>query len=310
MRKITLHILAILILLCTVCQPIQVSAAEMVDVTQECSLELDYSSNGTGFPGLEIQLYRIAEMYEDGAYALIAPFDKLPVRIHGITSQKEWQDAANTLASYITAQQIQPTKTKLTDRTGKTSFQDLSTGIYLVQGVTAERDNSIYKFENFCVFLPRPLTDGTYGYDLSAKPKSSVTPKPENPEETRYQVVKLWKDTGMRNQRPKSVTVSILKNGMVQETVLLNADNNWTYSWSAPVENDIWTVVEKDIPDAYTVVIREAGNVFTITNFRAAPEGQPPKTGDTFALRQWLTAMSLSGMMLIAIGILQKRKRS
>lgn len=308
MRKQLIRVLIMLILISVTLHPLDAFAAETVDLTRKGSLELDYSTYGDGFSGLEIRIFRVAEMYADGGYGLIAPFDRLPMKIHGITSQREWQDAANTFASYITAQQIQPSKTVLTDRTGKVSFQELQTGIYLVMGVTAEKNNAVYKFENFCVFLPRPQSDGTYDYDLEAKPKSSVTQKPEKPEETKYRVVKLWKDTGIRNQRPKSVTVSILKNGRVQETVLLNADNDWTYSWSAPAGKDVWAVVEKDVPDSYTVVIRESGNIFTITNFRPAPEGQPPKTGDTFALRQWLTVMSLSGMLLIAIGILQKRK--
>ena len=310
MRKLIIRIFIMLIMAYITLQPLTVGASENLEVTSECSLELDYSSNGVGFSRLDIRIFRVAEIYADGGYALIPPFNRFPVKIDGITSQKEWRDIANTLASYIAAQQILPTKTMQTDRNGKVSFRNLQTGIYLVQGVTAERDNAIYTFENFCVILPRPQPDGTYVYDLTAKPKSSVIPKPEKPEETKYQVVKLWRDTGIRSQRPERVAVSILKNGREQETVLLNADNNWTYSWSAPAGNDVWTVVEKDVPDAYTVVIRAIGNIFTITNFRPAPEGQPPKTGDTFALRHWLTAMSLSGMMLIAIGILQKRKRS
>ena len=100
----------------------------------------------------------------------------------------------------------------------------------------------------------------------------------------------------------------ILKNGTLQETVVLSADNNWTYAWTTLEGNSTWSVVEKDVPDVYKVTIASSGSSFTITNYRSAPAGSPPQTGDSFALRPWLTVMILSGFLLIACGILQKRR--
>lgn len=309
MRKITYRVLTLLLLVCTLLQPTEAYAAQLVDVTRPCSLELEYSSDGVGFEGLEIRLFRIAEMYADGNYALVAPFHKLPVKIHGVTSQKEWRAASNTLAAYITAEQLPSTASQTTDSAGKAIFEKLETGIWLVMGTSAETEEKIYHFENFCVFLPTPQSDGSLKYDMKAKPKHSVMPKPEEPEKVQYRVTKLWKDAGIRNKRPQNVTVAILKNGVQQETVVLNAENDWTYSWSSPEGKDLWTVVEKDVPEAYTVVIHASGRNFTITNARSAPMGAPPKTGDTFALRPWLLLMSLSGLILMALGILQNRRR-
>lgn len=308
MKKHTLRIMTLFFVACLLCQPLSVCAAESLDVNRECSLLLEYSSNDNVFSGTEVKIYRVAELYADGDYALIAPFDQIPVNIHGITSQKEWQDAANTLAAYITAQQIQPTAAALTDSAGKAHFEDLQTGIYLVLGITVENDTAYYRFENFCVFLPRPQSDGSYDYHLEAKPKSTLDTKPSEPEEEDFQVVKLWKDTGIRNQRPKSITVAILKNGAHYKTLQLSKENDWSATWSAPAGKDRWTVIEKDVPDPYKVVITESRGVFTITNSRPAPQGEPPKTGDSFALGPWLGVMSVSGFLLIAWGILQKRK--
>lgn len=309
MRKIQFRILTLLLLVCALLQPMAAYAAQLVDVTRQCSLELEYSSDGWGFHGLEIRLYRVAEMYADGTYTLVTPFHKLPVKIHGVASQKEWQAAANTLAAYITAEQLEPTAAGTTDSAGKAAFENLQTGIWLVMGTSAETEEKIYRFENFFVFLPTPQSDGSLLYDMQAKPKQSVIPKPDKPEEVRYQVTKLWKDAGIRSERPRNVTVAILKNGICQETVVLNAENDWTYSWLAPEGNDLWTVVEKDVPEAYTVVIHTSGRNFTITNARTAPLGVPPKTGDTFAMGPWLLLMSLSGLILMALGILQNRRR-
>lgn len=308
MRKIRFCILTLLLLVCTLLQPMA-AYAEQVDATRQCSLELEYSSDGWGFHGLEIRLYRVAEMYADGNDTLVEPFHKLPVKIHGVTSQKEWRDAANTLAAYITAEQLEPTAAGITDSAGKVTFENLQTGIWLVMGTSAETEEKIYRFENFCVFLPTPQPDGSLQYDMQAKPKHSVIPKPDIPEEVRYQVTKLWKDAGIRSKRPRNVTVAILKNGVRQETVVLNAENDWTYSWLAPEGNDLWTVVEMDVPEDYTVVIHTSGRNFTITNARSAPSEEPPKTGDTFAMGPWLLLMSLSGLILMALGIVQNRRR-
>ena len=72
MRKM---FIAALILICLLVQPLSVSAAEPVQINRPCSLELDYSSNGVGFSGLEIRIYRIAALYPYGGdFALVWPF--------------------------------------------------------------------------------------------------------------------------------------------------------------------------------------------------------------------------------------------
>ena len=308
MKKVLLSLLALLILAGTVLQPLPVYALEPVDLTRKGSLALEYSKDGTGFSDLEIQIYRVARMETNGTAVLIDPFDGFPVSIDGITSQKEWRDTANTLASYILAEGIDPYASAVADNGGNVCFADLETGVYLVMGVSAVTEAGTYRFENFCQFMPTPGSYETKNYEVSAKPKSTFTPKPQEPEYQQYQVVKLWKDAGNSRLRPKNVTVEILKNGDVVETIRLNEENNWSYSWSAPVGQDVWTVVEKDVPDAYTVAISSSANGFAITNTRTVSGGNPPKTGDMFALRPWVTAMSLSGMLLMAVGMLYKRK--
>ena len=309
MKKILLRILILCTLLCMILPPQSVSGMERVDVARKCSLALEYSRDGLGFSGLEIRIFRVAEMYEDGTYALVAPYSGFPVTIHGIRSQQEWREAANTLAAYIGSRQVPATKQAFTDESGKVAFSDLTTGIYLVMGVTAETEKATYTFENFCVFLPRPSSDGRMEYALEAKPKSEYKPKPEEIKEIELKVTKLWKDTGYKSKRPKSVKVDILKDGVVQETVTLNSANNWTYTWKAPEDDSVWSAVEKDVPDAYKVTIDPKGTTITITNTRSSSGGDPPKTGDTFALRPWVMTMSLSGIALAVLGVLGKRKR-
>ena len=304
MRKTARLIFAVLMLFCTLLQPLSASAAA-VDVNRECSLELEYSSEGMGFADLNIQIFRIAQMYTDGYCTLLPPFSSLPVRITGVSSQKEWRDTANTLAGYIAAQQLSPTASAVTDADGKVRFSGLQTGIYLVTAVNATSGKETYYFENFCVFLPRPMEDNSLMYDISAKPK--FTKDVGIDEIVTYQVTKLWKDSG--NGRPDAVSVEIYKDGQLAETVVLNNDNMWTHTWTAPDRSNIWTVVEKDVPAGYTVVVTSSGDCFTVTNSVIhIPPQENPKMGDSFPLNTWIAVMAISGMLLILLGILAKRK--
>ena len=307
MRKPLRTLLTALLLFCMLCQPLSVQAAHTLDPSRICSLTLDYS----GVSGLEIDIHQIAAYAPDGTYALTGPFAGYPVKIHNITSQKEWRDVASTLVAYIAADGIAPLAADITDEAGFAHFSGLSQGLYLVLGVGAENAESSFTFENFCVFLPTPQDDGTLEYDVTAKPKHIHSPPPDEPKVTRYQVTKLWNDTHANHKRPNGVTVDILRNGAVYETVSLRPDNNWTYGWEVEENKGLWTVVEKDVPDGYTVVITSEKNSFTITNtYPTTPPGTPPpQTGDDFPLTQLLLIMAISGLSLVALGIWYKRNK-
>ena len=306
MKRSPFHLLIALFLICTLLLPISANALQNVDTSRSCTMTLHYTKNGYAFSGLEIQIYRIAEFRSENEYALTGDFQNYLVRIHEVFSQKEWRDIANTLAAYAEADKLQPTKTAVTDAEGTAAFTDLPTGLYLIRGISAENSSGSYEFENFILFLPTPDEHNRLNYDVVAKPKATFTPKTE--EDLEYRVVKLWKDQGNSLRRPDSVTVAILKDGVLWQEVTLNADNNWSYSWTAPDDNSKWTVVEKDVPNGYTVAVHAGENTFTITNSRPAPAGAPPKTGDTFPLLPYILLMSFSGLLLSMIGIWSKRK--
>ena len=197
MKNCLFRVLTILLLVLTLLQPASVLAAETIDVNRGCSMELQYSKEGNSFPGLSIRIYRVAEMDQYGYHDLLPPFDTMPVRIEGIQSQKEWRDAAETMLSYIVADQITPDHIAATDSRGIVTFSNLETGLYLIQGVVAENSTGVYQFEDFFMFLPTYQSDGSQIYDMVAKPKcTSFQPKYE------YQVTKLWKDQGIKNQLP------------------------------------------------------------------------------------------------------------
>lgn len=295
MRRVLLLLLALAVCL-PLLLPLNTQAASPLDTGRECSLTVIFSKDGYAFGDVPAEIYRVAKAYTNGTYSLIPPFSTFPVNIHGIRSQQEWKDVAYTLSAYVQSQQIPADHTVLSDQEGRASFENLETGLYLVMGKTVENEKGIYTFENFMIYLPTPA-DGGYDYDMEARPKpAQFTPK------TEYTVKKLWKDSAYSASRPGSVTVDIMKNGTMQETVELNSANNWSYSWSAPENTDLWTVVEKDVPNRYDVTITASGGMFTITNTAQSDPQSPPKTGDTAFPLAYILGMCLSGFVLILLG--------
>ena len=301
-QRILLGLCLLAVLLACV-QPQQAHALTPLEPDRLCSLTLQYTQDGLGFEDLSIRIYRVAEAFPDGTFALIAPFDQYPVKIHGITSQKEWQDVAFTLKAYIAADSVAPTAVATTGADGTVVFDGLQTGLYYVSGVLAEKESGTYKFNDFMVYLPTPLEGEGFDYDVEAVPKcTQFTPN------SHYSVVKLWKDAGNEQERPKEITVEILKDGQVYETVKLSQENNWSYSWTVPQDNSLWAVVEKDVPMGYQVSISENATGFVITNTKTNPT-DPPITGDVFPMELMTVVLCLSGLAVLLLGAVGERKR-
>ena len=139
MRKYGRVVMALL--LCLVLWLCPVVSADAVDVTRPCHLTLKYTQEDLAFSDLTLSLYRVAEFKSDGTFALTAPFDAYPVSIHNISTTDGWKDLAATLSGYVAADAIPTTATAVTDYEGVAKVADLSTGLYLVGGVTATAES-------------------------------------------------------------------------------------------------------------------------------------------------------------------------
>jgi hypothetical protein len=123
-----------------------------------------------------------------------------------------------------------------------------------------------------------------------------------------YSVTKLWQDGGSQDLRPKEVAVDIYQDGVLYETQILNAENNWTYTWYvADEELHQWTVAERAVADSYKVTIRQNGSHFSIINTHQTPP-DTPQTGDSAAPMRWILLMCFSGIVLVILGIYNRRR--
>ena len=270
--------------------------ANPIDVQRESSLTLQYGANETAFSGLEIKTYRVAELLPDGTYELTGDFAEYPVNIYGITSKTEWDSAVAALAGYVQADQLSPTAEGTTDSDGKIVFEKLKTGMYLTLGVRHETSELITVFDAFLTSVPTPLENAAHIYDVTVFPKStSIVPIPE---QTEYKLVKIWKDEGFESRRPSSLTVEILKDGVLQSTQTLSTENNWSYRWTAPVDGSLWTVVERSVPRGYVVSMEVREQTFLLSN--TYDELHRPSSEEEVSMRRKITAILLIlGILLI-----------
>lgn len=305
-KRILVILLAVALL--TTCAAVTASARGRVDVDAAGSLALNYSYEGQGFSGLNIRIYRVAEISTYGQYHLTGAFTGYPVEINNVKTQDEWKQVASTLAAYVVSDGIVPDREAVTAEDGTVHFADLTTGLYFVERVRAEYDRGYCEFGGFVISVPTVDEKDDWVYDVTATPKSVY--HQILPEDITYTVSKLWKDAGNENKRPQNVELELYKDGELMETVVLSAENDWTYSWTAPDDGAVWHAVEANVPDGYTVTLSQQGNYFYVTNtFDAPPES--PKTGDTANIYLIVGLMILSGAVLVVLGMgsLRGKKR-
>ena len=317
MAKRRMGIMVFLLCFCLHMMPCYVQAASTADATEpvstqkECSLVISYGCEGKLFSELPVELYKIGEMSADYQYTLTSSFDDSGLVLNGIQSVKEWNVIRSTLEIYILANHIKPDFTTVTDSAGQACFEALNPGVYLAATEHVMQDNWTYIFDSALVALPGLGMDGLWQYQVAVNSKSKVIPPMDTDEEIAFKVTKLWKgDTG--TDRPQNIEVEIFCNGAIYQTVILSEENCWTYSWKAKEDGASWKVVERNIPSGYTMTVEERGTSFVLTNtlIREKPEiPTPPQTGDTSNILLYIILMNVSGILLVILGIIGKRKR-
>ncbi len=301
MKRFAAFCLALLLMVVTL--PVDASAA-VVEPDKASSLTFVYLAQEVPFEGLAVKTFRIAEVSADGKYALTGDFRDYPVSLYDVQSQAEWRNIASTLASYAIADGLAPTASGVTDGAGTVKFDNLLPGMYLTLSVRQDTPELVTVFENFLTALPMPDGSGAYNYDVTAYPKHET--RVPSPADRTFKVIKHWKDGGDYALRPDTVLVDLYRDGQLQETVTLSSDNNWMHTWTAPDDGSLWTCVEREIPDGYTVTVVQEGNTFVLTNAHDGDIPTPP-TGDSGSVYGYAVFMTLAGLVMILLAVWRKR---
>ena len=273
------------------------------DPEQTGSIRLNYSA----VDNAEFKVYRAGEITDNWEFVLTGAFQDIPADLNDLDTEA-MTELSETLAAYAAADGIEPDYSGRTDENGQVVFEGLTKGLYLIIGESVIWDGMRYDPVPFLLTVPSQDAEGAWNYQTEADVKYE-TSVPEK-EETEYKVVKYWVGDGSGNARPVQITVDILRDGVLYDTQTLNAENNWTYSWTAEDDGSVWQVVEREIPDHYTVKVEKNKTMFLLTNTYAGdtPE-EVPKTGDSSVPLLPVTLLSLSGMVLILAGLAVRGRR-
>ena len=317
MRNRKIRIIIILLSCCLLLMPHPAMAASTSDAVEpilpenDCSLMVSYCCNETAIQDLEVKLYRIAEVSADFQYTLTTTFASSGLVLDGIRTAGEWNVVRSTLEAYILAYNLAPEFTSLTNADGTGSFASLKTGMYLAIAGQAEENGVHYLFDSALISLPGLGPNGRWQYQVSVNAKGVALPPVEPDEKAEFKVLKLWRGDEGRNDRPKSIEVEIFCNGSSYKTVKLSEENHWAYSWFAEDDGASWTVVERNVPQGYTMTVEKRQSTFVLTNTRTNPDDpvKPPATGDTTNIMLYILLMIGSGSMLIILGVTGKRSR-
>ena len=183
-----------------------------------------------------------------------------------------------------------PIQTKLTNEEGNVKFDNLELGLYLVKQTNQVEGYS--KIDSFLVAIPKEI-DNKWTYDIVASPKTDIIRLMD------IIVEKKW--DSITDNTPNEVTIQLLKKDEIIDTIKLNKDNNWTYTWAQIELSDEYSVKEINIPAGYTATYRTVENKFIVTNTKTLVQ-----TGQNIFLIELLL---VSGLIFLLIGLIYNKRK-
>lgn len=296
LKRITTWTLLCFLLL-TVAAPTAYAADE------DFRLTVRYGYDGVPIPDARFHLFLVGDVAADGTLSLTGEFSGYPVIVNG-QSASGLQIAADTLYGYIQRDQISPIQIAATSASGYAAFFSLSCGLYLVAGQPCNVDGTLYQTQPQLIVVTE---------DLILEAKCEAQEEPTQPQT--LSVLKKWTDTGYESKRPQSLSVSLVRDGAVVETVTLDAAGNWRYTWKDLEPGWQWAVVE-DCPAQFAVTMEREGNTFILNNTRTVfPQDPPPASGSEdpsipqTGMVWWpVVALLAGGLCLIALGARLRRE--
>ena len=268
--KLNNKVLTLLLSIITVAMmlPAVALAAEPIVTDRDISFTISYKDEGKAISDATFDVYHCANVDAYGQMTVTDAFSTYPVNFSDL-DQDGWQELATTLKGYAQRDNLSTVASGKTDRNGELSFT-LKPGLYLVVGSRQTIGEYTYTPAPFMVFLPgRSTLENVWDYDVSSYVKFTKKYNPsDNPPDddvVTRKALKIWNDYGYEYARPEEITVQLLRDGEVSDTQVLNADNNWCYTWDNLSDKYEWTIVEKEL-SGYLTTVTQRGVTFTITN--------------------------------------------
>ena len=319
MKRIANHLLCLtIVFVIMAAAPLSVHAAAEIDADRDVHFTISYQKDGMMIPGAQFDLYRVAEVDAYGHMTILRPFSGYPIQVASM-DQEKWDTLASTLKGYVWRDSIASDFSGATDTEGNLTLT-VKPGLYLVIGSRRTIGAITYSAAPFMVVLPGMSQSETqWLYDYTACPKADGAENPsDDPDDHRItrKVLKIWDDAGYEQKRPQRITVQLLCDGSLFDTVTLTRENNWRWAWDNLERDHDWTVVEKELP-GYATEVSQEGVTFTVKNtYQAAPSTQSPRPytpGSTLprtGLLWWpVLPLFTAGLLFLIIGLIRRRSR-
>lgn len=251
------------------------------------SVELIDNTANTPVAGAELTAYYVATVSlnssGDLVYVYTDEFDGCGIALDdsSITSK---------LDTYIQSNSVSALKA-VTDAKGKAVFSNLPVGLYFVKQINAVAGYAPCR--PFIVTVPYK-NGNSYIYSVDASPKTEVSKL------TDITIKKVW-NTDESTKIADKVTIQLLRDGAVIETVTLSKSNGWKVTVSDMPESDAYSVVEINVPNGFTPTYSHNGYEFTVTNTASLIE-----TGQLV----WpVPILAMAGLLFITLGYVALRRQ-
>jgi hypothetical protein len=267
----------------------------------EGSLTVTYQYQEAALNNADINLYRLADWSAKGGYTPTGDFANhtaYPVDWDILNAdQQTLRDFANTMAGYIAVNKPAAENALKTDSAGVATFNQLKDGLYLAVVAPYQGNVLTCQTASMLVALPNVHKDADEQRPLSIEPKADCAVPP-----TTTSVNKVWKDKD-QSKRPESVTMNLLQDGKIYDSIMLNNANGWKYTWKGLPAKHEYTVVEANVPGNYTALVDRENNDYTVTN--TAKTGLA-KTGASVAIIAVIVVVLAAAGIAIAVVVRKK----
>ena len=253
----------------------------------DINVTLKETNNNESINGAELTIYKVANVVNENNNLKYVYIDDIKNCDGDLTNLLD-SSLSGKIDKCIGDKNIS-TKTGKTNENGILKFDNLELGLYLVKQTNSVEGYS--KIDSFLVNIPEVI-DNKWVYSINATPKTDIIKLMD------VIVIKKWDN--ISDETPKEVIIQLLKDDEVIDEIILNNENNWTYTWEQIEASDSYSVKEINVPVGYTATYRHVDNQFIVTNTKTLVQ-----TGQNLVLIEILLIL---GVMFVISGVILNKR--
>lgn len=269
---------------------------------EKYNFTIEYKDGQIPIEAAHFSLYKLGEI-KDNKVSLSDEFKSYPIDFNDIS---KLNDYALSLSTYVKKDKLKASASGKIDKNGLLKL-GLDKGLYLVVGDDILKDAYSYKTSPYFIRVP----EDTISYPKIKKDKISK-------KQSQLKLIKLWKDEGNEDKRPKKIQVELYENGKFKERVSLSEDNNWQYVWdNLSPESSFFICETREENYDYDVKLEREADSFILTNIYKQrrktieknpnpPDKKIPQTGQDFMPILVLAGL---GVVFIGLGYIKEKRR-